>query len=535
MSEYLPEEEELLVEQELPEGEPQTFSERLAKAAPWWMISILSHSVAAVICVFIVAVANRTKEEEIVMVSPVREVQDIPPKIIPKNPVEKPLELEKQVQDPVIYKAPQDEITETPNDEEFQKPKGESMDALSDKPFKGKSVYDVVGAGGGGGGKYGGRFGGKLLRAANGGGGRDTEEAVLNALRWLARHQNHDGSWSAQKHADNCGKIPGFSGRCIPNKGAENFNVGLTGLALLAFLGAGYTHLSKDVFDGICFGTVVRNGVQHLMRVQEPSGRVGPDDSKYMYNHLIATFAMCEAFGMTGSAMFKENAQRAVDYTCQAQNPNKAWRYSARCGDNDTSVSGWAGQALKSAETAGLNFNKEAYRGLLDWIDECTESSYGGVGYIDTRADAKVVKPGDNEHFSHHPALTAIGVMTRVFLNKRGDPRTRGGMDKVIGDLPDWDAQGLKVDFYYWYYASYAIFLYDGATGPYWKKWNERVKTAILDKQNRAKGDCRHGSWEPVDRWSTDGGRVYTTAMGALILEVYYRYPSSVNAYGGMK
>ena len=28
-----------------------------------------------------------------------------------------------------------------------------------------------------------------------------------------------------------------------------------------------------------------------------------------------------------------------------------------------------------------------------------------------------------------------------------------------------------------------------------------------------------------MDRWSSEGGRVYATAMAALTLEVYYRYP----------
>ena len=32
------------------------------------------------------------------------------------------------------------------------------------------------------------------------------------------------------------------------------------------------------------------------------------------------------------------------------------------------------------------------------------------------------------------------------------------------------------------------------------------------------------GSWDPDTVWGGYGGRVYTTAMAALCLEVYYRY-----------
>jgi hypothetical protein len=38
------------------------------------------------------------------------------------------------------------------------------------------------------------------------------------------------------------------------------------------------------------------------------------------------------------------------------------------------------------------------------------------------------------------------------------------------------------------------------------------------------KEDNFYGSWDPVGAWGRDGGRVYSTALCALILEVYYRY-----------
>ncbi len=37
---------------------------------------------------------------------------------------------------------------------------------------------------------------------------------------------------------------------------------------------------------------------------------------------------------------------------------------------------------------------------------------------------------------------------------------------------------------------------------------------------------CRRGSWDPTGRWSPQGGRVYSTALAVLTLEVYYRYKS---------
>jgi hypothetical protein len=57
-----------------------------------------------------------------------------------------------------------------------------------------------------------------------------------------------------------------------------------------------------------------------------------------------------------------------------------------------------------------------------------------------------------------------------------------------------------------------------------WTKWNETLKPVLID--NQRKGGDEDGSWDPqswIDRY---GGRVFTTAMGAMTLEVYYRYPA---------
>jgi hypothetical protein len=61
------------------------------------------------------------------------------------------------------------------------------------------------------------------------------------------------------------------------------------------------------------------------------------------------------------------------------------------------------------------------------------------------------------------------------------------------------------------------------AGGEPWKRWNDVVRDHILSLQVRGT-DCARGSWEPNDRWSSEGGRVYSTALAVLSLEVYYRF-----------
>src|SRR4029453_997335 len=90
------------------------------------------------------------------------------------------------------------------------------------------------------------------------------------------------------------------------------------------------------------------------------------------------------------------------------------------------------------------------------------------------------------------------------------------------------DRETWKVaDFYYWFHATYAMSQLAGSGDERWKRWCAALSPALLDTQNfaAAKGTCREGSWEPVDRWSCEGGRVYATAMAVLTLEVCLRYP----------
>jgi len=448
-------------------------------------------------------------------------------KIFIPDPAKPPkvLDMSRSVEDPAHRKDA--DHNETADDEEFQKAKEDSLDFVSDKPSRGKGGYDIIGSGGGGGGRYGSRLGGKRNLVARGGGGMDTEDAVLAALKWLSRHQNADGSWKVRGFTNECNRIAKFQGdRCTLNPGDADHDAGVTALSLLAFLGAGYSHLSKDTYDGVCFGDVVRKGLQWVLVHQDSEGCIGSRNAhKYMYNHILCTLALSEAYGLTGSNLFKEQAQNAINFLIAAQNPGKGWRYSHKCGDNDSSVTGWAVMALRSAELSGLPLPKTAYDGARAWFDEVTDET-GRAGY-NFKGSGKVSTPNLNEDFEHHETMTAIGMTARIFMDRnRGDARLAGGCDLLLRDKPKWD--GTFIDFYYWYFGSFALFQFDGPQGPKWKSWNESVKDCLVRNQNAAASGCRAGSWEPVDRWSGMGGRVYATAINALTLEVYYRYPNVI-------
>jgi hypothetical protein len=183
--------------------------------------------------------------------------------------------------------------------------------------------------------------------AARYGGTPQTEQAVNQALRWLAAVQAADGHWNAA----------GFGGgqeRLVlghDRKGAgSNADTGLTGLSLLAFLAAGNSHLEGEHRE------TVQQGLEFLLRQQAANGDMAGNARLFarMYCHAMATLAVTEALALTGDQRLQAAASRAVDYSLKAQHPVLGgWRY--RPGDEgDMSQFGWQVLVIRSAELAGI-------------------------------------------------------------------------------------------------------------------------------------------------------------------------------------
>ena len=90
-----------------------------------------------------------------------------------------------------------------------------------------------------------------------------------------------------------------------------------------------------------------------------------------------------------------------------------------------------------------------------------------------------------------------------------------------LEQLPSWDG---RHDFYYWYYATIGIFQVGGTA---WEKWNDALTATLVD--NQRKYACARGSWDTAgSAYGRRAGRVWTTAVGCLCLEVYYRYKREI-------
>jgi len=387
---------------------------------------------------------------------------------------------------------------------------------------------------------------GKSLRAF--GGDQNTEDAVLRALRWLKKNQQADGSWKSQK-------------------------IAMTGLAVLTFL----AHGDKPGSSTEEFGLTVQKALDFLIKQQKDDGRFnGVDGNEYA--HLIATYALSEAYGMTMNPNVKAAAEKALAPIIKGQHPTGGWDYrmnpnpsdgtshGMKAGEyrDDTSYMGWAVQALKAAKMANIHVEglEKAYK-LAPRGFKKNAAKGGGFGYTSP------AKGG----------LTSVGVLCMMFLGASGEREVRESIELMDEWRPSFSKYSVVKDEmarvtpaelvpspsakptdakpsafeiakkklaqkvpeaerkffssspqYYYYYATQCRF---HAGGKRWDSWNKEMKPAYITTQEiitkdksgytDPKGKAQDiGWWENADQ-HTDRP-VMDTCLAALQLMVYYRY-----------
>ena len=507
------------------------FNEQLHDAlrkSPWWMISLAIHVLVVAIVLALAPTATQAAPVPTLEIGHLAPPEE--PEIEEIEPIHDPLvDLLKNPEDPLEIDQ-QPEEAQVDVDSTFDEPSGETLGDTHGFDA-GPSNGGEIGVGGPPGGAFPGRGSGKDGGGDGGGGDRPFDDALDAALEWLAAHQSPHGGWEAAGFVQWCNGQPA-KGAKPDGAGKQMYDSGVTGLALCAFLGAGYTNRGNHRFN-----RVVARGLRYLINVQDPEGCFGPRSTQqYIYNHATAALAMVEAYAMTASPIFRGPAQRALEFISLSRNPYSAWRYGIKPGDNDTSVSGWMMMAYKSAritnkaalkrgKAAPLSIDEGIADGLTRWLDKVTDPDTGRVGYL-TRGtgSARPAELVDAFPAEKSEAMTAVGVLARVFngVDPSKDPLIAKGAQLMGRRLPVWNTQNGSIDMYYWYYATLAMYQMGGKN---WRTWKQAMKPAMVDSQRRDGTPCSFkGSWDPAGPWGADGGRVYSTAIMALCLEVFYRY-----------
>lgn len=320
--------------------------------------------------------------------------------------------------------------------------------------------------------------------------GDPTETAVRRALRWLKKQQRADGAWA--------GSSP----------------PAMTAFALLAFGAHGETPQAAE------FGATIQKAIDFLLANQGPDGRIkGVSDG---YSQIIATYALCEAYGVSPQPALKDAAVKALKLIVRGQHASGGFNYSlGQEARDDSSVMGWACQALQAGKLAGLDADVsglEAARQMAVAGFKLNADPGGGFGYTG---------PG-------RTGLSGTGAFCMQFLGAPGTAEVAATM-KFLEPCtfsfatPDKQPYGGGSQLYYWYYITQAKFHHSAET---FAAWNRLFAPELCRQQQVEKGAGEGpggqrvdiGHWESPCRGEHTGGVVQDTCLCTLMLEVYYRY-----------
>jgi len=337
----------------------------------------------------------------------------------------------------------------------------------------------------------------RLQRLTSNGGTEQCETAVVESLRWLKKTQNPDGSWVTE------------------------YKVGMTGLALLTYLGHCETAQSEE------FGETVLASITYLVDIaMKNNGKMASDfkNDHWCYEHSIAVYALAEAYTLCVKS-FGENINQLEEavlasgqFMINSQHIKGGWDYgysedSGRGGD--VSIVGWHLQALKACKFTDLpfkNVDKCAKLGL-EYIERMQLSS-GAIGY------SAPTLHGDGT------TLAAVGALSTQIWKSSSTKVARNAC-KFIDDEMKFDWNSADSDLYGHYYAVQAMINHGGEA---WKKYNTLFRDQVLNNQN-ADGSYKElnagGQINAVGASFQGNGAFavhYRTCLATLMLESYYRF-----------
>ncbi|MCO5165503.1 MAG: von Willebrand factor type A domain-containing protein [Planctomycetes bacterium] len=307
-----------------------------------------------------------------------------------------------------------------------------------------------------------------------------------SAGAWLTRHQAPEGRWAPDAWGTRCKE----DAPCTPSTGDARRDVHLTSTVLLAFFETGQTHR---------FGTrkaTIMRGLRWLRaRLGENGVFMGTagQHPAWLDDHLQATLALGEAYGLSRDFTLKREVERATRATLALQAPDGGWS------QGDPGPAGLLQTvrgvlALKAARTAGLDVPDGAFVRAQAWLERRTS-------------------PNDLARPTHDPArcAAALGGLARIYAGERRSTPGLREMGRVL-------ALDVAPDDLCTAHASMGTSYQLG--GAAWKAWERAVQGALLSRESSE--GCEAGSWDPGPTCGP-GGRVESTALALMTLQTCLR------------
>jgi hypothetical protein len=334
-------------------------------------------------------------------------------------------------------------------------------------------AQDVIRPGTGGG--IPGTWRDQLLKAH--GGNTESEAALARGLAWVRRQQLEDGSWTF-------------------DTGSQD-RVAATALAILPFVDVGESHTAECKYQ-----KVIARGLDWLTAKMRADGSF---EGTTTTGHAIATQTLIVAALVGKDEALRKKAETAIKRLLAAQRKDGGWA-DAPDQQSDVVTTAWQIQALARAKVADMRVDPAAaFKNAVAFLDR--SSAADGARY--RGKDGKVT-----------PRATAAGLVARFHLGWDAQhPAYVAGVDYLKDNPPTRE----QFDIAYYYHATQAIFHRAGVD---WSQaWNPRMRDLLVNHQFRGGKPDVLGSWPKEFEPAPDaGGRLGTTCLALLTLEIYYRF-----------
>ena len=534
------------------------------------LISIVAHIVILILLAIFVVSEEAVMEEAAEVVVEMKEMEvEPPPPPEPPDPQEQPLQ--DYVEDPVFHDVPADAPTPTPSLSTDNAPPSQSTAQSVETSTAGdiselfpdnsvpvvqtnNSALKLTGA-------YKARSGeGRKAALKAGGGGDNTERAVIRALDWLVKVQNDDGSWGDWQDD-------------------YNQKVQLTCLALLAMLAHGETTQSERYGDALHKGLMLvlswANGVGERRGTgwgRHEAGVNENNDVQYKHNDWYAmsriAIVLAEGYAITRIPALEEGMNRVVTRLINEMNPSGGfgWHWDKRLEKNIDYFSLDGGSrmynALYSAYNAGCEVSGTDYNGKTVTIEDAIDRAINAISKHHANAKGGFSYGAQNEKKTVAAGFDSTGAGTLyLFLMGYNGNAAQKGYEWLLRHRPngkenselkmDWNNLPSQTASLGWYYMTQALFQATGGQGTEWRKWNRQMTTTLIKEQSKdGYWECpadKYKQWEVVKERQKNGrikeikrlkqynesklggftehnSRLWATVYFTLTLEVYYRY-----------
>lgn len=311
---------------------------------------------------------------------------------------------------------------------------------------------------------------------------RRAQVAQPETLAWLASQQSEDGGWQ-----DGLTSAAGASD-----------DPALTGLVILAFLGKGYTNRGQHDFAGI-----IAKGLRFLKHRQGEDGRFRPSTRiGELRDHLPAAHAMVEAYGMTGSLLWRGSARSGLNVIALACEEGDPHLRDPEC----------AARALMTILSARMIDQDAAQRGK----DAPFEVDLRRLAPLDLRRTSEGITSGRD---------LAPAILARLVFEGNDTKEARAKLQTLAGPILrkplSWTTDssfGGPAD---WVALNFAL---EAVRGKEAAAWQKAARCLIRSKQEgRSVTATLRGSWAPgaLSGYSAGRIRLTTLCLGVLWYRCY--------------